>query len=80
MDNSHVDLDLLPVLALGRLDVKGPENPRNVDGYGSSAEVHPRTDAAAPAKGAVAEGAGVLALLGEALRSELVGLGEVGFV
>lgn len=42
--------------------------------------MHSRADTAAPAKSAVAEGAGVLPLLGEALGSELVGVGEVCFV
>lgn len=42
--------------------------------------MHSGADTAAPAEGAVTKGTGVLTLLGEALRSELVGLGEVGVV
>ena len=80
MQNLHVDVNILPALVFSRLDIKGPEHPRNIDGHGRGAEVHTGADAAAPAEGAVAEGAWVLPLFGEALGSELMGLGEVGFV
>lgn len=77
---SHVNLDMLPVFILGRLDVKRPQHARDVDGHRRRAEVHSWAHAAAPAKRAVAQLAGVLPLLQEALRPELVWLREVGLV
>ncbi len=77
----HVNVDLLPLLVQCWLDIKGPQHPRDVDGDRRSAKVHPGANTAAPAKGTVAQGAGVVVpLLEEALWPELVGFGEICLV
>lgn len=78
--HSHVNLDVMPVLVLCRPDVKRPQHARDVDGDRGGAEVHPGAHAAAPAKGAVAQLAGVLPLARKALGFELVRFGEISLV
>jgi hypothetical protein len=77
----HVHVNLLTLVVQRRLDIEGPQQARNIDGDGRRAKVHPGANTAAPAKSAVTQCARVVvALLDEALGSELVGFGEVCLV
>lgn len=78
--HSHINFNIFTLLVESRFHIERPQYARNVDSHRRGSEVHSRANAAAPAKGTVAKVTRILPFVEEAFWTELVRVGEVGFI
>lgn len=77
LSHLHININHFSFDIASRPDVKSPQYPRYIDGYGSRSKVQARANTAAPAECAVPQVTGILALSEETLRLKLVRVWEV---